>query len=169
MVAVGYVLAFSLAVLTRQMLSSVLFASLAIFLWVTAPLISSRLAFLDPSPQVFSSPRASAFVLEDLRFSATLIGQAVIVAFCVIASIGAALIGCARERVIRLGYKPLAWTAALLVLLLFSAAMSELGNSLAVRAQVVLAPRLSLGKVPMLNQAVAAACSGDRCYALLQC
>ncbi|HVP10788.1 MAG TPA: hypothetical protein VMV94_06310 [Phycisphaerae bacterium] len=136
--AVGFAMAFAAAVMSRQMLPSVLLPSLVLTIWCAAPLISGRLAFLYP-PGFLKGNSASAgpdFLhvwltpLADIAFTVT-------VGACIALSLGAAMLTCTRERVIRVGHKPMAWAIAITVLALFAAAMDEVGNSLPVRATCV--------------------------------
>lgn len=132
---VSYVLAFAAAVMTRQMLASVLVAGLVLLMWVTAPLLSNRLAFLQPDWDVFSDsvnvlPGAAHAGKTAAALAASFVTPFfVCVGVCVALCLVAALRASTAERRIRIGHKPLAWTVAIVAVGLFSMAMSEVGIS----------------------------------------
>lgn len=135
--AIGYAFAFAAAVITRQMLAATLFAGLGLFIWMVAPFLSSRLQFLYPRfvmTDVDAAPNRIAGVLADVG-APFLALAATAVAACVILAMWSAT----QERVIRVGHKPLAWTVAVVVLALFGVAMGEVGNSLKVSDESVVA------------------------------
>jgi hypothetical protein len=129
---VGYVIGFTAAVVTRQMLAGTLAGCLALLIWLVGPLISSHLQFLRPNwwsavASVKSSTDSSWLGFGWPFVMLTVLG--------LVTCVGTALICCTRERVIRLGHKQLAWMMALIVLALLGLALGEVGNSLVVRDQ----------------------------------
>ena len=129
---VGYVIGFTAAVVTRQMLASTLVGCLALIVWLVAPLISSRLQFLHPNWWSTLESASSSTDRSWLGFGWPFV---VLTVLGLVTCVGTALICCTRERVIRLGHKQLAWTVALVVLTLLGLALGEVGNSLVVRDQ----------------------------------
>jgi len=140
--AVSFVTAFATAVMTRQMLPSILVPSLLLLLWSTAPLISRHLTFLGPAqiydPSLWSGGHAST--LSDAEVP-TNVPFVLLACVWTAAAAVTALLTCTRERLIRLGHKPLAWATAVAVIVLFSLAMNEVGNSLTVRDHCTLLGR----------------------------
>ena len=130
-IACGYAFAFVAAVITRQTLTSILMAVLVLLTWITAPLLSSRLTFLHPRSIWQGMVERSADVM--VNFDLVFIG---IVALAIVVCFAAALIAAARQQVMNLGPKHLAWTIVIVVLLLFTLAMGEVGNSLTMRSRV---------------------------------
>jgi hypothetical protein len=129
---VGYLIGFTAAIVTRQMLASTLIGCLTLIVWFVAPLISSRLRFLYPNWWSILVSAKSPTDHSWLGFGWPFVA---LTALGLIACIGTALTYCTRERVIRLGHKQLAWTVALVMLTLLGLAIGEVGNSLAVRDQ----------------------------------
>jgi hypothetical protein len=126
MMFAGYVLAFAVAVMTRQMLASIVVATLVLIVWAIAPLFSFHLAR-------FWAP---ALLLGEQHLTA--VAPFVLVSFLILAvGIMASFYYSTSERTFRLGNKQLAWTIGLVMLALFGVAMSEVGNSLHVRDQAV--------------------------------
>ncbi|HXI84225.1 MAG TPA: hypothetical protein VNL17_09060 [Verrucomicrobiae bacterium] len=130
--AVGYVIGFTTAIVTRQMLASTLVGCLTLLVWLVAPLISSRLQFLHPKWWSTVESVKSSTDSSWLGFGWPFV---VLTVLGLVTCVGTTLIGCTRERVIRLGHKQLAWAAALIVLMLLGLALGEVGNSLVVRDQ----------------------------------
>lgn len=131
---ISFVMAFAVAVLSRQMLPSVLLPVLVLVIWSTAPLISGRLGFLYLFRIVEQvSVQGGGHSLPLWLGPLAGVHFAGLVGLCIVASLGAAFLSCTSERGIRLGHKPLAWAMAVTVLALFAAAMDEVGNSLKVR------------------------------------
>lgn len=132
--AVSFVTAFATAVMTRQMLPSILVPSLLLLLWSTAPLISRHLTFLGPAqiydPSLWSGGDASTLSDAELPTNVPFV---LLACAWVAAAVVSALLTCTRDRVIRLGHKPLACATTVAVLALFAMAMNEAGNSLNVR------------------------------------
>ncbi len=158
LMTVGYAVAFAVAVMTRQMLASAMVAGLVLLMWATAPLLSTDLGFLHPtglracstfvSRGLFASPPSSpppaAWSVSGLS---NLSVPLALVSVCVLACAGTAVLLSTRERQIQLGHKPLAWTVAVVVLALFSMAITEVGNALPVVDRVVLTP-VDVGPLP---------------------
>ncbi len=156
-VAVGYAVAFAGAVATRQMLASVLVAALVLLMWMVAPMLSARLSSLQPA--------WNRVLTSEAKVGGVFVTVAVL---CIAGSLGVALLSSTRERVIRLGHKPLAWTVALVVLALFSLAMTEVGNSLSVTDQAgVWAPETPDGRVPGGVYKCLVARQGDRFFVVI--
>lgn len=125
--AAGFAVAFAVAVMTRQMLASTIVATLVLLVWAIAPLLSSHLAHFWVPVLLFGGHGPTSAV------------PFVLVSFAMLAvSAVAGLYYSTRERVYHLGNKQLAWTTGLVMLTLFGVAMSEVGNSLHVRDQVML-------------------------------
>ncbi len=129
---VGYLLGFTTAVVTRQMLASTLVGCLALIVWFVAPLISSHLRFLYPNWWSILVSAGSSTDHSWLGFGWPFIA---LTALGLVVCVGTALACCTRERVIRLGHKQLAWAVALVMLTLLGLAIGEVGNSLVVRDQ----------------------------------
>jgi ABC-type transport system involved in multi-copper enzyme maturation permease subunit len=133
--AVGYAVAFAVAMMTRQMLASIVVATLALLVWAIAPLLSSRLTR-------FAAPA----LLPDVQRPSTIVAFVLFCSLTFLASVVVSIHYSTRERVFQLGHKQLAWTSGLVMLALFGIAMSEVGDSLHVRDQVtVTAPGLVRG------------------------
>jgi hypothetical protein len=147
----GYGVAFAAAVMTRQTLASIMVSGLVLVIWLAAPMLSGRLASLQPTLNLITP---SSIKLESLFLLVVLAGP--------IACVCLALIWSTRERVIRLGYKPLAWSLALVVLALFSMAMTEVGNALRVKDQTLLYESVQRPKLHIYESHVAR--QGDRFY-----
>ncbi|UCD29018.1 MAG: hypothetical protein JSV03_00605, partial [Planctomycetota bacterium] len=135
-IAVGFCLAFAAAVITRQMLPSVLVAILVLLIWLAAPLLSNQLSFLYPAVITGSffpdSSLPGDFIAAIWKSLGT--GFLIMVTLSIILPVVIALLVAPRESITRIGIgqKTLAWTIALVVLGLFGAAMNEVGNSLTV-------------------------------------
>lgn len=131
----GYVMAFAVAVMTRQMLASIVVATLVLIVWAIAPLFSFHLARFW-APALLLGEQHLTAVAPFVLVSLLILAVGVVVSFYY----------STREQVFRLGNKQLAWAAALVMLALFGVAMSEVGNSLHVRDQAVFGdPRLVRG------------------------
>ena len=146
--AVSYMLAFTAAVMSRQMLASTVVACLVMLIWMVAPLLSSAMTRFGVL--IFWSGARGSWVGEWL-----IILSVCVVIICATTS----LLYATRERVIRLGNKQLAWTVGLIVLALFSVAMTEVGSSLQVRDQAELfeTSKFDLGSVRTVQR-------GDRFF-----
>jgi hypothetical protein len=123
--AVGYAVAFAVAMMTRQMLASIVVATLVLLVWAIAPLLSSRLTR-------FAAPA----LLPDVQRPSTIVAFVLFCFLIFLASVVISVHCSTRERVFQLGHKQLAWTGGLVMLALFGIAMSEVGNSLQIRDQV---------------------------------
>ncbi len=130
----GFAIAFATAFVTRQMLTSVLTGVLAIVGWWMAPWLSHRFDFLRPA--FMQQDRVVAYESE----RGAMLGAAftVTVLFVVLAAWLAASWAARRELAIRVAPKSLAWGVAAIVLVVFTAAMNEVGSTLAIRDHHVL-------------------------------
>lgn len=140
LIGVSLVLSFSIAVITRQTSASLVLTMLIVALGVAAPLVSTRFSFLHPDwdelsriPGLRGEHRPT--LLESWHAYASFLASLVV---CVAGSLTAAFVLCTRERAIRIGHKPLAWTVALAALLLFGAGMMEVGRSADICDRVLL-------------------------------
>ncbi len=122
--AVGYALAFAVAVITRQMLASTVVATLVLLVWAITPLLSSHLTRFSV---LLFSPNGPAMIISGSFVFVSVLG--------LIVGVATSLVCATRERAIRLGHKQLAWMISLVMLALFGVAMTEVGNSLQVRDQ----------------------------------
>ena len=130
----AFLLAFAVAFVIRQTLSSVLVTILILLIWVTGPLLTSRMTALHPR-----------FVREDfdhqlqsgdlLGFISIELGYPfVIVVLLFLAScLAIAFVAAGQGRALPLGRRSLAWAIGLVIVGLFTAAMGEVGNSMTVR------------------------------------
>jgi len=116
---IGCAGAFACSVVTRQTLASILLAVLTLIVWLVAPLLSGRLAWLHPS--------WDAIFIRGQRPDFTFLA---IIPLVFVGCVGVALATSRREITIRLGNKQLAWTVALVVVALSLMALREVGNSL---------------------------------------
>ena len=137
--SIGFFLAFAAAFATRQTLSSILIAALLLALWLAAPLLSSTLSCLHPSVAFeewarLRTTRPVAAIPLWLMSNSFLVFIAT-VAVVLAGTVAASFVACARERVVALSYRTLAWVVAVMVLCLFGMAMREIGNSLEVTDQ----------------------------------
>ncbi|MBN1341449.1 MAG: hypothetical protein JXQ73_02155 [Phycisphaerae bacterium] len=148
----AYMLAFTAAVVTRQMLASVLLSSLVLLIWGVAPLLSNRLVSIHPGWDLAVSEGAALGSV----FS-TAVG--LVIAGCALGSLAAAT----RERSVRVGFKQLAWLVAVVVIGLFVMAMGEVGNSLRVCDQMVVGRKEAWLEQPTWGLTVAQ--RGNRFYA----
>ncbi len=140
---VGFLVAFATAVVTRQMLTSVLVATLVLLIWTTGPLLSRHLTILYPPVARWDLDTRNASVeIETYEVPLVLLGGTflALLGLVIVASIAVSLIAATRERVLQLGQKSLAWAAAVVVLTLFGLAMTEVGSSLVVRDVAPLLP-----------------------------
>jgi hypothetical protein len=131
---IGYCVAFAAAVVTRQMLTSVLGSLLTLLVCITTPMLSSRLVFLYPAWMAETS-HANSDNVNPTIWTCLGGGFIAVVVVGIAATIALAVLSAKSERSFQVGHKTLAWTIALVVLALFSVAMTEMGNSLTLRDQ----------------------------------
>ncbi len=141
LVVASLALSFSIAVITRQTSASLVLTMLIMALGIAAPLVSTRFSFLHPDWDLLSqiqSVRGASRrpTLSESWYAYT--SLLTCLAVCVLGSLTAAFVLCTRERAIRIGHKPLAWTVALAALLVFGAGMTEVGKSADICDRVVL-------------------------------
>ncbi len=122
----GYAVAFAVAVVTRHTLTGILIAILVLATWWLMPLLSRRLMVLYPAYMTDTVPDTEAGLA--MRVGVFVLGCGVF-AFL---NLAVAWWFAPRESAFNPSGKSIAWTAVAIVLLAFSAAMSEVGSSLKV-------------------------------------
>ncbi len=148
LILAAYVLAFAVAVMTRQMLAGAMAAGLGLIVWAAGPLVSERLSALSPFRVLYSAMTADAWrafpstlTSKDLPIVWGVVAQALlplaVLLVVIAASVTAAVVFAGQERARRIGNKSFAWAVAIVILSLFALAMTEVGSTLRVADRAI--------------------------------